>query len=131
MKNRGYILMEVMLAAGVFAIAGIALALAINNISKTYLEARKLSAIRMGLQSRINEAQIKPVTPGKESEEKAEQGVTYEKEVAPIELMRTNRVQGATTKVPMSGYYRVTISAKWKEGNTDQVETAEVYVFQP
>jgi hypothetical protein len=130
-QPKAYILLEVILAAGIFAIAGVGLAVALNNISKTYLQARKLSAIRIELASRLNEARIKPVIPGKETVEKKVQGVTYQKEVAPMEFTRINRVQGQTTQIPMNGYYRVTILAKWMEGKIEQTETAEVYVFQP
>ena len=128
--RKAYILMEVMLAAGIFAMAGVGLAVALNNIAKTHIQSRKLSAIRMELDSRLTESRIKPVAAGKETDKPNSSGITYEKEIAPMEFRRLDR-KSAGSKIPLRGIFRVTIYARWLEGAEPQNEKAEIYVYQP
>lgn len=129
--RKGYILMEVMLASGIFVMAGVGLALALNNVSKTFIAARKSSHIRMELASRLAEARILPVAPEKKSEKPDAEGVTYEKEVAALEFKKSNPRATLNSNAPLNGFYRITITASWQEGKNPQSEKAEVYVFQP
>ena len=122
--RKGYILMEVMLAAGIFAIAGVGLAVALNDIAKTYVQARKVNAIRIELQSRLAEARLVPLSPIKDVSKENTDGVVFKKEIALLEM--TNK---ARTILP--GLYRLTLTAEWTEGKEKQEEKAEVYVYQP
>lgn len=129
--RKGYILMEVMLAAGIFALAGVGLAVALNNVSKTFLAARKSTHIRMELASRLAEARLSNLVPEKKAEKPDADGITFEREIATLEFKKNNPQATLNSNAPLNGFYRITISASWLEGKIPQSEKAEVYVFQP
>jgi type II secretory pathway component PulJ len=122
--KRGFVLMEVILAAGIFALAGIALAVALNDLSKVYHQSRKVEAIRVELESRLAEARIMRLYEISEKSDADASGVIYEKEVKQLQLSNED-------KIVLTGLYEISITARWKEDSAAQEEKAEIYVFQP
>ena len=123
-RRRGYILLEVITAAGVFAMAGIGLVVALNDLSHTFIRARRVTAVRVQLESKIAELRVRPLVVTKEKAAPDTEGVVYEKEVELLELQNDD-------KILLENLYRITIKAYWKEGVEDQEEEAEIYVYQP
>ncbi|NJK93390.1 MAG: hypothetical protein HC904_17195 [Blastochloris sp.] len=121
---RAYILLEVILAAGIFAVAGISLASALNTMANVYLKARTEAEVRLEMETRLAQARILPLTPMKERSEPDARGVVYEKEVSLLEITNDD-------KVVLTNLYRLSLRAFWKEGREDQEELAEIYVYQP
>jgi type II secretory pathway component PulJ len=122
--SRGFVLMEVILAAGIFALAGIALAMALNDLSKVYHQSRKVEAIRVELESRLAEARVMRVFETREKSDEDVSGVVYEKEVKQLQISNDD-------KIVLTGLYEISITAKWKEDIGPQEEKAEIYVYQP
>ncbi|MDD5261481.1 MAG: hypothetical protein PHD76_06485 [Methylacidiphilales bacterium] len=123
-RKRAYILLEVMLAAGIFAMAGVGLVVALNDMAHSFTRARKVTAVRIELESRLSGIRIRPLAPGKSKDDPDPNGVVYEQEIAPLELSNDD-------KIALANLYRVTLKAHWKEGTVDQEEEAEIYVYQP
>jgi len=123
-RSHGYLLMEVMLAVGIFAMAGVGLISGLNELSKTYVQSRRINEIRTNLESQLNNARIMPLVVGKQSLKPDADGVAYETEVALLELTNDD-------KVVLANLYRLTVTAHWNEGNVPQDEKAEVYIYQP
>jgi hypothetical protein len=123
-RGKGYILLEVILAVGIFTLAGMSLVLALNNVADVFVQARTTSEIRSNLETRLSQMRIAPVAPGREKSEPDSQGVVYEQEVALLELVNDD-------KVILSNLYRMTVTAYWREGKDEMSEKAEVYVYQP
>jgi type II secretory pathway component PulJ len=121
---RAYILMEVILAASIFALAGISLATALNNMAKVFVRNRTESEVRVQLETRLAQARITPLVPQREKSEPDAKGIIYEKEVATLEMVNDD-------KIVLTNLYRLNITARWKEGTDEQVEKAEIYVYQP
>ena len=122
--RRGVMLLEVMLAVGIFALAGVALVTALNRLAETYTEARRIGHIRLELASRLDEARVLPISVSRKKTEPDAQGVTYEKEEAILPIQNDD-------KTPVPGLWRITVTARWLTGVTDQQEQAEIYVYQP
>jgi Tfp pilus assembly protein PilV len=122
--QRGFVLMEVILAAGIFAMAGIALAIALNDLAKVYHQSRKVEAIRIELESRLAEARVSRIYMTKEKSDPDTQGVVYEKEVRQLQLANDD-------KIVLTNLFAVSVTAKWKDGAEQQEEKAEIYLYQP
>ena len=122
-SQRGMMLLEVMLAAAIFALAGIALATALDRLSKTYVEARRIGAVRVEIASRLAQARFLPLLAGKDIDRPDARGVSYEEEKAPLPMENDDHTQ-------LPGFWRVTVVAHWKEGEISQEERGEIYVFQ-
>jgi type II secretory pathway component PulJ len=122
--RHGFILMEVILAAGIFALAGVSLATALNSMAKVFVRARTEAEVRIQLETRLVQARLRPLVPMKEKSEPDEQGIVYEKEVVLMDMANDD-------KIVLTNLYRLSIAAHWKVGAEEQVEQAEVYVYQP
>lgn len=116
--------MEVILAAGVFAMAGVGFAVALNDIAKASNLARIESEVRLELQTQINLARLVPLVVRKETTKPNSAGVTYETEVNILEMTNDD-------KFILQNLYKLTVTARWKQGLQLQEEKAEVYVYQP
>ncbi|GEM_PF-882316 len=123
-RYTGYILMEVILAVAIFALAGISLVTALNNMASVFVKVRKEEEIRRQLETRMVQTRILPLAPMREKSDPDNNGVVYEKEVALLEISNDD-------KILLPNLYRISVSAFWKEGNVEQAEKAEIYVYQP
>ena len=120
----GHMLLEVMLAAGIFSMAGIALVVALNDMAHTFSRARRVTAVRIQLESRLADARVHPLVPLKDKSDPDSTGVVYEREIAPLEITNDD-------KILLTNLYRITLKARWLEGAVEQEEEAEIYVYQP
>ena len=123
-NKHGFVLMEVILAIGIFAVAGIALAIALNELAKTYHQSRQVEAIRIELESRLAEARVGRIIEGSEKSEPDARGVVYEKTITRLEISNDD-------KIVLMGLYEISITARWQEGKASQQEKAGIYVYQP
>lgn len=104
--------------------AGVGFAVALNDIANASNLARTESEVRLELQTQMNLARLAPLVVGKESSKPDLRGVTYEKEVRILEMTNDD-------KFILQNLFKLTITARWKQGLKMQEEIAEVYVYQP
>ena len=124
-RRQGFILFEVMIAIAVFSIVALSLAMAMNSTieASNYLD--RQGAIRLGLDSMMNEALRKPKRQEMTFDHKDDSlGVNYRTE---MEEMRFTTVEGDS----LPGLYTLRVVAVYTENGEEQKETAERYVYRP
>jgi hypothetical protein len=130
---RGFLLLEVILAVGVFGIAATAFAVALQKTSDlAMLTQRELVTTRL-LQSALAEAMSYPVlekgTTSVAVDEMAEQGMEIE---TTIELLP--EIQNEDGQL-LQEMYRIEVAARWFENGVPQEQIAETWrysrLYQP
>jgi hypothetical protein len=123
----GFALYEVLLGLAIFALGVLALGRAVENC----LQANTLNAeenrVRQILANRMTEVQATPGFPDPSREFNVDTGygiVKLIQQSAPAELEENN---GA----PLAGINRVTLTAKWIRGGTEQIQQIQFYVYRP
>jgi len=119
-----FILMEVVIAVAIFALAGVGMAVAINDMGEVFNESRQEAEVRRRLETLLTEARLRGIAPGKSALEPDAMGVVYETETAVLSLENQDHMV-------LTGLYRITVKAMWKRGTEAREEMAELYVYQP
>ena len=119
--RRGFVLLEVMLAVFIFAFAIIGLARALNKMIDVELISRDEQRIRLELESRLAEAKIERLEPGVTELEPDAMGMTYVREIEVLELENID-------DIVLQNLLTLRIRAL---RNGDEINSAEVYVYQP
>jgi len=131
--ERGFLLMEVILAVGIFGIAATAFAVALQKTADlAALTQRELTTTRL-LQSALAEAMSYPVleegVTSIEVEEMAEQGMTIDTTVELLPEMENEDGQ------MLQEMYRIEVAAHWFENGVPQEQIAETWrysrLYQP
>jgi prepilin-type N-terminal cleavage/methylation domain-containing protein len=121
-NSRGFSLFEVLIALGVFAIAVMGLALALESTVQSAFEARDRSFAREQLDSRLAYCLANPPTDGKRVvEARDNNGVRIEETLVAQEIKTTNN-----TVLP--GMWKLTIVANWGERGK---ESADILLYRP
>jgi hypothetical protein len=111
----------------IFALGVLALGRAVQNcLNASTLNAEE-NRVRQILSDRMAEVQATPGTPDQKKEFNVNTGYGIVKLIqnsAPADLEEDN---GA----PLGGLNRVTLTAKWTRGGTDQSQQIEFYVYRP
>ena len=123
-RRCGYILMEVMLATGIFAMAGVSLAVVLHTAISAGQRVRRENHIVWELESRLNQARLNRLAPATQTSTPDADGVVYEMEVSLLNLKDQNNAS-------MQGLYDIKVTARWKDENRDADMVAETYVYQP
>jgi len=114
-----------MIAMGVFAIAVVSLAMALQTSVQAALDARQASFSRMQLESRLSIAMADPPTNGRRViEARDNNGIRIEETLEPYEAKTTNGVL-----VP--GLWKLKITAGTGERGTKDKDTAEILIYKP
>ncbi len=121
-STAGFMLLEVMIAVGVFAFAVVGLSMALNRILDIEILSGRDQRIRLELESRLAETRAEPLTPGKESLGKDAMGVEYMRIVEELELKNMDDVR-------LNGMYLLRLEAKTPNPD-DNPPTVEIYVYQ-
>ena len=123
-KRSAYILMEVMLATGIFALAGVSLAVALRDTISAGGRVERETHVVWNLESQLNQARTRQIVPGRETAKPDAEGVVYEKEIISLNLQNDHRQ-------PLANLYNIRITARWKEEGLDRDLEAQTYVYQP
>ena len=123
-RRSAYILMEVMLATAIFAIAGVSLAILLNELISAGTRAQRESRIVWDLQTHLNTARLNQLALGKKTDKPDADGVIFEQEISRLNMKNEhNQLLG--------GLYNIKITARWKEENQDRDMDAQTYVYRP
>lgn len=123
-SKRGYILLELIIALSIFAIAVVGLAKALNTTLEVGNIMNRDYAVRVGLQSFVEEVKRKAVSDMATSAADERLGVTYTSTVEPLSI--TVPRSGAQ----LSDVYRLKASAVYTVGSEQRDETIELWLYQ-
>lgn len=121
---RGYILLELIIALSIFAIAVVGLAKALNTTLEVGNIMNRDYAVRVGLQSFVEEVKRKSVTDMVTTTADERLGVTYTSTVEPLNI--TVPRSGAQ----LSDCFRLTATAAYTVGSELRDETIELWFYQ-
>lgn len=127
MNTRGFTLIEVLVALGMFVLAVGGLALALDRAFAASNLLRQEDEIRQQLASLVDQAMILPIdalVEGRESGPDA-LGVTYRTSAEPVEDL-VNRNEEA-----LGGLWRVMVLATWERAEGEQQWREEFLRYQP
>lgn len=113
-----------MLATAIFAMVATALAVCLNGTIGAGLHVQRETGVLLNLESRLAEARLTRLIPGKGTSKPDAGGIVYELEISLLDL-KNDKNQ------PLNGLYALKITARWKEQNQDEEQVARTYVFQP
>jgi Tfp pilus assembly protein PilV len=123
----GFALYEVLMGLAIFALGVLALGRAVENcLNATTLNAEE-NRVRQILSNRMAEVQTTPGFPDPSKEFNIDTGygtVKLIQKSEPAELEEDNGTE-------LAGVNRVTLTAKWKRGGSDQSQQIEFYVYRP
>ncbi len=123
-RRPGYILFELVIALGIFAVAVLGLAKSLNQALETANLLKRDQIIRIGMRNFLEEIRNKPLTEMSMTTTDTTYGVTYSSSTEPVTL-RTTR--GGT----LSDIYNLTIKANSTFNDVPQEDTLSVYVYKP
>ena len=126
-SKKAFALYEVLMGLAIFALGVLALGRAVGNcLNASTLNAEE-GRVRQILSNRMAEVQTARESPDPAKEFNVDTGygtVKLIQKSAPAELEEDNGVQ-------LAGVNRVTLTAKWKRGGTEQSQQIEFYVYRP
>lgn len=122
--QRGFTLLEVMLATALFSLVLVSFAMLLNRSIDASIDEHRESDVRINLETRLAEARQGFLQEGKEELEPDSYGVQYNKEV---QLLKLKNEKGQE----LFGLYNLTIRAHWQRSGEEEERKAEVMIFQP
>lgn len=120
----GYILLELIIALGMFAIGVLGLARALNTSVEVANILNRDQRVRVGLRSFLEEVRCKPLTEMTVSVADAATGVTYTSSTERVVLTTTRGGQ-------LSDLYNLTVTASYAVGGEAREESVSLYVHKP
>lgn len=128
-RRRGFLLLEVLLALGVFGVAATGFAVALHQTADLAANAqRKLKMTRL-LESALSEAMSLPVmeegTTSVAVEEMSEEGLEIESTVEMLQELENEDGQ------LLQEMYRIEVVARWFENGVAREQSAETWRYSP
>jgi type II secretory pathway pseudopilin PulG len=123
-RRGGYILLELVIALGMFALGVLGLARALNTSVEVANILNRDQRVRVGLRSFLEEVRRKPLAEMSVSLADAVTGVTYTSSTEPVVLTTTRGGQ-------LSDMYKLTVTAGYAVGGETREESVFLYVHKP
>ena len=123
-RGRGFLLLEVMLATTIFCLVAVALMNGLGESADSMRRSNRESQIRLGLESRLAEAQAMPLQLGLHKEDPDGSGVAYEQQWEALQPVNQN-------KDVLSGLYKLTVRAHWTDRTVEESDEASIDVYRP
>jgi len=123
-RRSGYILFELVLALGIFAIAVLGLAKSLNQALETANLLKRDQIIRIGMRNFLEEIRRKPLADMSTTSMDTTYGVTYNSSTEPVTLRTTS---GSN----LTDIYNLTIKATSSFNDVPEEATLNVYVYKP
>ena len=127
MKLRGFTLLEVLIALGMFVLAVGGLALALDRAFSASIILRRDDEIRQQIESLIDQAMVLPIDGLQQGIESGPDalGAKYSSVAEPVEDL-VNKDQET-----LGGIWKITVRAAWEEGGQEQEWKEEFLRYQP
>ncbi len=122
--QRGYILLELVLALTIFAIAVLGLAKSLSQSMEVANLLRRDQIVRIGMRNFLEEVRRKPLAEMSVSSTDATYGVTYTTSTEPVSLK-------TTSGTILTDIYNLTVKATSSFNGETQEDTLNVYVYKP
>lgn len=119
-----YVLFEVILAVTIFALAGLGLATALNNIFESATTMNMDNSVRIGLRSFIEEVRRKPIADMTTTTTDDHLGAIYSSTVETLNLKTGDGVA-------LSDLYTLHAKVSYGQGNNAREESVDLYVYKP
>lgn len=123
-SRRGSLLLEVLLAMGIFSIGIVGFAVCLQKTMETVNYSRQETRIRQELQTRLQDLRQARFNTEIKNEDPDAFGVQYSHEISLLQIQ-------SDRKTLLNNLYTVKVTAKWKEGSEEQERSAQIYVYQP
>ena len=122
----GFALYEVLLGLAIFAIGIIALGRAVSNCINASALSADDARVRQILANRMAEIETTPGQPDKVKVTKVNTGY------GSVKLIQNTQAEAMTeNNAAVPGILRVTLTADWMRGSTEQKKAIAFYVFRP
>ncbi|MDD5200373.1 MAG: type II secretion system protein [Terrimicrobiaceae bacterium] len=119
--RRAFTLLEVLMAVGIFAFAGLGLMLALESTLDGARATQREAEVRNGLANRLARLSVGPLRPVKN--EDVENGVKYVIEADREEVTNTDRTL-------LRGFWRIRATAQWTSPGGPQTWTVSHLVYR-
>lgn len=119
--RRGFTLLEVLMAVGVFAFASVGLLMALQTSLTGAQQTQRDSEVRMGLSNRLAKMSVGPLRPVEDDE--VENDVKYHIVVGREEVTNEERSL-------LRGFWRISVTAQWTDSGGPQEWTASHLVYR-
>lgn len=122
-RQRGFTLLEALLACGVFVIACVSLAHTMQVLGDAVADSRQEERVVRALRTLLEEQRyLRPIQQGEESLESPEPGVVF--------LKRVERFEGKNREgQSIDGLWNLSVVARWREGPTQRERKAETLCY--
>lgn len=118
-SERGFMLLEIVIAVGIFAFAVVGLATAMNRLIDVELVSREDVRIRMEIDSRLAEARLAELTEGATDLGVDTTGIRYRLVISPLDWRNIN-------DEPLNGLFLLKVSAL---SGDEEIQSAEVIAY--
>lgn len=127
MRTRGFTLLEVLIALGMFVLAVGGLALALDRAFSASIILRREDEVRQQIESLIDQAMVLPIDTLQQGLESGpdELGAKYSSQAEPVEDL-VNKDQET-----LGGIWKISVRATWDEGGKQQEWKEEFLRYQP
>jgi len=122
--REGMVLLEVIIALSVFALVVTGLVVALDVSMDASWQREKIEGALRGLDNQIAQLHNTRLVPSENDVPDDGSGLTYS---VKIELAQFRDQKN----VPLAGIYRVTVTAKWKDGSEDESRDLSELFYQP
>ncbi|MFM8683979.1 MAG: prepilin-type N-terminal cleavage/methylation domain-containing protein [Chthoniobacterales bacterium] len=127
MNSRGFTLLEVLIALGMFMLAVTGLALALDRAFSASILLRRDDEIRQQVESLVDQSMVLPIDTLQQGMESGPDalGVKYSTVAEPVEDL-VNKDEET-----LGGIWKITVRAAWEEGSQEQEWKEEFLRYQP
>lgn len=123
-RQAGMTLLEVMIAVGIFALAGVATATAIAELGDLVVMVQRQDQLRERMRSYLDELKTVRLTPGQFKINEDEQGYSFEITVEEMRLVNQDEEE-------LDGVYSVTVVMFYDGFGTGEEVEAQYILYQP
>lgn len=127
MRSRGFTLLEVLIALGMFMLAVTGLALALDRAFSASILLRRDDEIRQQVESLVDQSMVLPIDTLQQGMESGPDalGAKYSTVAEPVEDL-VNKDEET-----LGGIWKITVRAAWEEGSQEQEWKEEFLRYQP
>jgi len=126
-RSRGFTLLEVLIALGMFMLAVTGLALALDRAFSASILLRRDDEIRQQVESLVDQSMVLPIDTLQQGMESGPDalGAKYSTVAEPVEDL-VNKDEET-----LGGIWKITVRAAWEEGSQEQEWKEEFLRYQP